>query len=212
MGGPSPWVVATDPESGPARLGRIPLSPMGAPLPCPRLRSLLEQNSVSTLQQRLSPHRGAHTTGGNLFSDGTLSTTGVHRGTSPSWSASPAATLPVAEPQLLLHPFHPDSHPVSSLHLNRGFSSGFLGDNDSPAATTAPRVSSIVRQAPSPLPTGTDNLTWRVTFKEAVQNVDAAWTAASPAQPPPSPWGRSQERMLMMSPLLMATWPVSTAW
>ena len=42
------------------------------------------------------------------------------------------------------------------------------------ADITAPRVSSITRQSPSTSPTNADSLTWRVTFNEAVQNVDAA--------------------------------------
>ena len=36
-----------------------------------------------------------------------------------------------------------------------------------------PRVTSITRQTPSSSPTDADSLTWRVTFNEAVQNVDA---------------------------------------
>ena len=44
----------------------------------------------------------------------------------------------------------------------------FLVDN------TAPRVTSITRQTPSSSPTNADVLRWRVTFNEAVQNVDAA--------------------------------------
>ena len=40
--------------------------------------------------------------------------------------------------------------------------------------TTAPRVASIVRQTPTSSPTNADSLTWRVTFSEAVSNVDAA--------------------------------------
>ena len=39
---------------------------------------------------------------------------------------------------------------------------------------TAPTVASITRQTPSSSPTGADSLTWRVTFSEAVANVDAA--------------------------------------
>ena len=39
---------------------------------------------------------------------------------------------------------------------------------------TAPRVTSITRHSPSSSPTNADSLTWRVTFDEAVQNVDAA--------------------------------------
>ena len=39
---------------------------------------------------------------------------------------------------------------------------------------TAPRVESIERQNPGASPTNADSLTWRVTFSEAVTNVDAA--------------------------------------
>ena len=42
------------------------------------------------------------------------------------------------------------------------------------ADTTAPTVMSIVRQDPTSSPTNADSLTWRVTFSEAVSNVDAA--------------------------------------
>ena len=42
------------------------------------------------------------------------------------------------------------------------------------ADTTAPTVTSIVRQDPSSTPTHEDSLTWRVTFDEAVTNVNAA--------------------------------------
>ena len=48
-----------------------------------------------------------------------------------------------------------------------------------PADTTAPRVASIVRQNPTSSPTNADSLTWRVTFSEAVSNVDAADFAVS---------------------------------
>ena len=41
-------------------------------------------------------------------------------------------------------------------------------------ADAAPRVASIVRQMPSSSPTNADALTWRVTFSEAVSNVDTA--------------------------------------
>ncbi len=46
--------------------------------------------------------------------------------------------------------------------------------NDDDADTTAPQVSSITRQTPSTRSTDADSLTWRVTFDEPVQNVDAA--------------------------------------
>ena len=47
-------------------------------------------------------------------------------------------------------------------------------DDDETADTTAPRVASITRQNPTVSPTNADSLTWRVTFSEAVSNVDAA--------------------------------------
>ena len=47
-------------------------------------------------------------------------------------------------------------------------------DDDETADTTAPRVASIVRETPTSSPTNADSLTWRVTFSEAVSNVDAA--------------------------------------
>ena len=52
-------------------------------------------------------------------------------------------------------------------------------DDDETADTTAPRVASIVRQNPTSSPTNADSLTWRVTFSEAVSNVDAADFAVS---------------------------------
>ena len=54
-------------------------------------------------------------------------------------------------------------------------SSAMVTVNDDDAAdTTAPRVTSITRQAPSTSPTNADVLQWRVTFNEAVQNVSSA--------------------------------------
>ena len=46
-------------------------------------------------------------------------------------------------------------------------------DDDEVPDTTAPTVTSIVRQIPASSPTNADQLTWRVTFSEAVSNVDA---------------------------------------
>ena len=39
--------------------------------------------------------------------------------------------------------------------------------------TTAPQVTSITRQTPTTSPTNADSLTWRITFDEDVENVDA---------------------------------------
>ena len=47
--------------------------------------------------------------------------------------------------------------------------------------TIAPTVMSIVRQDPTSSPTNADSLTWRVTFSEAVSNVNAADFAVSGA-------------------------------
>ena len=52
-------------------------------------------------------------------------------------------------------------------------------DDDETADTTAPRVASITRQNPTVSPTNADSLTWRVTFSEAVSNVNAADFAVS---------------------------------
>ena len=52
-------------------------------------------------------------------------------------------------------------------------------DDDETADTTAPRVASIARQTPTSSPTNADSLTWRVTFSEAVSNVNAADFAVS---------------------------------
>ena len=45
-------------------------------------------------------------------------------------------------------------------------------DSGTGTDTTDPRVISITRQTPSSSPTAADSLTWRVTFNEAVRNVD----------------------------------------
>ncbi len=52
-------------------------------------------------------------------------------------------------------------------------------DDDETADTTAPRVASIMRRIPTSSPTNANSLTWRVTFSEAVSNVDAADFAVS---------------------------------
>ena len=52
-------------------------------------------------------------------------------------------------------------------------------DDDEVPDTTAPTVTSIVRQTPASSPTNANSLTWRVTFSEAVSNVDATDFAVS---------------------------------
>ena len=51
---------------------------------------------------------------------------------------------------------------------------GGTNDNSYVVDNTAPGVTSITRQTPATSPTGADSLTWRVTFDEAVQHVNAA--------------------------------------
>ena len=52
--------------------------------------------------------------------------------------------------------------------------SGETGEVQQSLDTTAPRVASIARQSPTASPTNADSLTWRVTFSEAVANLDEA--------------------------------------
>ena len=49
-----------------------------------------------------------------------------------------------------------------------------VADNDSldPTDTTAPTITGITRQTPATSPTNADSLTWRVSFSEAVSNID----------------------------------------
>ena len=49
-----------------------------------------------------------------------------------------------------------------------------ITDDDAPADSTAPQVASIERQSTTSEHTNADSLTWRVTFNEAVRNVDMA--------------------------------------
>ena len=46
--------------------------------------------------------------------------------------------------------------------------------DDTYSDTTAPQVTSITRQTPTTSPTNADSLTWRITFNEDVEHVDAA--------------------------------------
>ena len=67
-----------------------------------------------------------------------------------------------------------------------GWSDSGGGSTATPADTTAPKVLSIERHDPADSPTNADSLTWRVTFSEDVQNVDATdftltGTTAAPA-------------------------------
>ena len=51
---------------------------------------------------------------------------------------------------------------------------GNEADTFTKSNVSGPRVASIVRQTPTSSPTNADELTWRVTFSEAVQNVNTA--------------------------------------
>ena len=63
--------------------------------------------------------------------------------------------------------------PPSDITLGTSTHTHTIRNDDAGGAdTTAPRVSSITRQSPTTSPTDADHLTWRVTFNEAVQNVD----------------------------------------
>ncbi|MDE0309412.1 MAG: hypothetical protein OXI60_06220 [Acidiferrobacterales bacterium] len=67
--------------------------------------------------------------------------------------------------------------PPTGVTLGTSTATYTVEDDDSD--TTAPRVTSIERQSPSSSPTNSRSLTWRVTFDEAVQNVNAADFAVS---------------------------------
>ena len=67
----------------------------------------------------------------------------------------------------------------------------------SEADSTAPTVTSIKRQTPTSSPTNADTLTWRVTFSEAVENVDAAdFTVAGTTAGADGHGGRHGDRRL----------------
>ena len=69
------------------------------------------------------------------------------------------------------------SHNIQDTAGNALVSSPTPSGTDHPSYVvdnTAPNVTSITHQSPSSSPTNTDSLTWRVTFDEPVQNVDAA--------------------------------------
>ncbi len=64
--------------------------------------------------------------------------------------------------------------PPNGVTLGTATATYTILDDDTPTDTTAPQITSITRQTPSALRTNADTLKWRVTFNEAVQNVDAA--------------------------------------
>ena len=74
------------------------------------------------------------------------------------------------------------SYQVHVLAVNSDGDGPFSGPGSGTTGTptnAAPTVASIVRQTPTSSPTNADSLTWRVTFSEAVSNVDAADFAVS---------------------------------
>ena len=115
-------------------------------------------------------------------SDVTLSPTTALTFTAANWDTAQTVTVSAAQDTdeadesatLILDPSEADYDFVSSTVLTV-----VVVDDDDSADTTAPRVASIVRQTPTSSPTNADSLTWRVTFSEAVSNVNAADFAVS---------------------------------
>ena len=68
---------------------------------------------------------------------------------------------------------------IEDLASNALSATGPTGANESYVMGNPPTVTSIARQAPTTSPTDADALTWRVTFSEAVENVDATDFAVS---------------------------------
>ncbi|WP_440958142.1 Ig-like domain-containing protein [Oceanicaulis sp. LC35] len=68
---------------------------------------------------------------------------------------------------------------TSAFGFDNAFWDSFAFDAPSVADATAPRISSIVRQTPATASTNADSLVFRVTFDEAVQNVDTTDFTAS---------------------------------
>ena len=101
---------------------------------------------------------GCHDDVSNSFSfswDLTSRNAGVDPGAAPGWTIQSG--------------YRVSSSTISDFSLKMQIRGTPIPSVDS----TAPRVTSITRQTPSTSPTDADSLTWRVTFNEAVQNVDA---------------------------------------
>ncbi len=113
-------------------------------------------------------------------SDVTLSPTTALTFTAANWDTAQTVTVSAAQDTdeadesatLILDPSEADYDFVSSTVLT-------VTVTDDDTDTTAPTVASIARQNPTSSPTNADSLTWRVTFSEAVSNVNAADFAVS---------------------------------
>ena len=96
--------------------------------------------------------------------------------TTTNWSTAQTVTVAAAHDSDAVDDSATISHAVAGGDYGAvtAVSVAVTVDDDETADTTAPRVASIVHGTPSSSPTNADSLTWRVTFSEAVSNVDTA--------------------------------------
>ena len=96
--------------------------------------------------------------------------------TTMNWSTAQTVTVTAAQDSDAVDDSATISHAVSGGDYGAvtAASVTVTVDDDETADTTAPQVASIARQTPASSPTNADSLTWRVTFSEAVSNVDTA--------------------------------------
>ena len=101
--------------------------------------------------------------------------------TTTNWSTAQTVTVAAAQDSDAVDDSATISHAVAGGDYGAvtAVSVAVTVDDDETADTTAPRVASIVHGTPSSSPTNADSLTWRVTFSEAVSNVDTADFAVS---------------------------------
>ena len=108
--------------------------------------------------------------------------------TTMNWSTAQTVTVTAAHDSDAVDDSATISHAVSGGDYGAvtAVSVTVTVDDDETADTTAPQVASIARQTPASSPTNADSLTWRVTFSEAVSNVDTADFAVSGTTATPS--------------------------
>ena len=101
--------------------------------------------------------------------------------TTMNWSTAQTVTVMAAQDSDAVDDSATISHAVSGGDYGAvtAVSVTVTVDDDETADTTAPQVASIAWQTPASSPTNADSLTWRVTFSEAVSNVDTADFAVS---------------------------------
>ena len=101
--------------------------------------------------------------------------------TTTNWSTAQTVTVMAAQDSDAVDDSATISHAVSGGDYGAvtAVSVTVTVDDDETADTTAPQVASIAWQTPASSPTNADSLTWRVTFSEAVSNVDTADFAVS---------------------------------